>query len=119
MKSFQIQSFDSNFQSENLSSILYPEKLKDLNGITINVVFSTYACTIKFANERIHTKFSEYANMITEKMNAKLKYVEIVENYTTFKEFFEREEIEILELIKEGKLDLYIQPSYHQGTLET
>lgn len=103
-----ITTFDT-YEITNLSEIVYPKKLKNLNGTQLNVISSLFYNVI-YTKDKVHSKWSYYLDILAEKMNVNLNFIRLPL----------KTETEISkELIRDHKLDFHINGFVTYGILSS
>lgn len=99
----------NDIQTKNISSLLFPDKIKNLNKYSLNVTFSDsdIFSTVSKNGEWVDF-YSYFVDIIRQKLNASIKCVQLIKNFQNWTEFFGKYDEEMKPLVLSLQLDLSI-----------
>lgn len=98
-------SFDGHF---NVSKILFPDKTKNLEGSPLHVAFVNKLRSIWF-NGKVYSKWTYFIEILAEKMNASLNFIEISNDQTSQKNYGSSTAGNLFKLYWKGNFDFFIE----------
>lgn len=125
---FNVEIMDKNIKRSckykiNSNHTNYSQKFcskSQIQNLSLNIAFSVDDATFLTPDGKVLSKYSHYIDIIAQKMNASINYVEVAKNAKTLKEIWEATGREIKEMLK--ILDLFLESSYggdHRGYIYT
>lgn len=117
-ESADIQIFESS-QCGNLSESLFPDKSKNLHKLPLYVAGNRGMSFDTFFDDGVgYNKWMYFIKIVAKKMNATIEFTEIAYDMKNF--FVELERLSIInELIKDGRLDFYLNGKLFDGSIES
>lgn len=96
---------------ENISNFLFSDKLTNLHKYPLNIVWTTVFDALQSDRKKLIDNNLFFVQILAEKMNATLNFIEIIKNQKPGENFFLAEEAELKEV---DEFDLYLrtQPRY-------
>lgn len=93
---------------ENVSDILFPDKVSDLEGFPLYIVFTNKKGS-EVSNGNVYSRWSEFVVILSEKLNATLKVHEISNDQTSLENFSSNISKNLFKLYWKGEFDIFIE----------
>lgn len=107
-------------QVENISQLLFPNKLKNLNGFPLYVAFVESFDTISVDyNSKGYNSWTFFIDIITEKLNTTSNFIQLKVDKSSSENFKKDVKNKIKNLIRDGRFDFYLNGFYGEGDLES
>jgi hypothetical protein len=107
-----------NSQHENLSEILFPDKAKNLHGLTLLIIQGLSDFVVN-RQGKIQSQWNEYLETVAKKLNATLKFVTIEINEIDHLQWLYLMDAKVNMLQKSGKIDFLLNSMYNSYALES
>lgn len=107
-----------NPHQKNLSDILFSDKLQNLHKYPLNIVWTTVFNILINKNGEIVDKNLFFVQLLAEKLNATLNFIEIVKNHKPGDQIFLMESVDMRELFKYDLIDFYLRSVIQNGDLK-
>lgn len=102
-----------NIQKENFTEILFPDKVKSLDGVELYAAYMDDQNAVYIGEESPICMWYFYVEIVAEKLNTTVKYIKLRENDTDSKSYQADRANQMVELIANNKLDFYL--NYHKA----
>lgn len=106
-----IKTFKSSHH-KNLSKILYPEKMKNLEKFPLYVAYSVHGFTHVTLDGKLINIWTHFAEIVAEKLNATLTYVKIEVDKTSRGNLIVSEKKNFVKLSQERRLDFFVNANF-------
>lgn len=121
-----VKSFDRTRNKEILAPFesfedesLFPDKAKNLKRLKLYAAYMNYIGAFDVGEDRPNCKFNYFLDIIEEKLNATIIYHKIPADETNWSNFHNTRDKWIRKLIKEEKLDFFLNHGNQKFNLET